>query len=173
MGTLIDRFDEHDGPVRGVSFHSSQPLFVSGGENPSSSRPDPGRSRPTAPRIGATPNAQKNPTSASANNESDFRIFSFQARAAASRSPYDPTSLSRDCSHAADADDVSPRPTQVTTTRLRFGTTSCAGASTPCWGTWITSARCSSTRSTRGSSPRPTTRPFGSGTGSPAAASAS
>lgn len=75
MGTLIDRFDEHDGPVRGVSFHSSQPLFVSGGENPSSSRPDPGRSRPTAPRIGATPNAQKNPTSASANNESDFRIF--------------------------------------------------------------------------------------------------
>ncbi|TQD77127.1 hypothetical protein C1H46_037331 [Malus baccata] len=31
MGTLIDRFDEHDGPVRGVHFHSSQPLFVSGG----------------------------------------------------------------------------------------------------------------------------------------------
>lgn len=35
MGTLIDRFDEHDGPVRGVQFHKSQPLFVSGG----SSRP--------------------------------------------------------------------------------------------------------------------------------------
>jgi hypothetical protein len=32
MGTLIDRFDEHDGPVRGVHFHNSQPLFVSGGE---------------------------------------------------------------------------------------------------------------------------------------------
>lgn len=31
MGTLIDRFDEHDGPVRGVCFHKSQPLFVSGG----------------------------------------------------------------------------------------------------------------------------------------------
>lgn len=31
MGTLIDRFDEHDGPVRGVHFHQSQPLFVSGG----------------------------------------------------------------------------------------------------------------------------------------------
>lgn len=31
MGTLIDRFDEHDGPVRGVHFHKSQPLFVSGG----------------------------------------------------------------------------------------------------------------------------------------------
>ncbi|PPS05926.1 hypothetical protein GOBAR_AA14693 [Gossypium barbadense] len=31
MGTLIDRFDEHDGPVRGVHFHMSQPLFVSGG----------------------------------------------------------------------------------------------------------------------------------------------
>ena len=33
MGTLIDRFDEHDGPVRGVSFHKSQPLFVSGGDD--------------------------------------------------------------------------------------------------------------------------------------------
>ena len=43
MGTLIDRFDEHDGPVRGVSFHQSQPLFVSGGTNPRPSRPDPGR----------------------------------------------------------------------------------------------------------------------------------
>ena len=32
MGTLIDRFDEHEGPVRGVHFHKSQPLFVSGGE---------------------------------------------------------------------------------------------------------------------------------------------
>ena len=31
MGTLIDRFDEHEGPVRGVHFHKSQPLFVSGG----------------------------------------------------------------------------------------------------------------------------------------------
>jgi len=36
MGTLIDRFDEHDGPVRGVHFHKTQPLFVSGG---ASSRP--------------------------------------------------------------------------------------------------------------------------------------
>jgi hypothetical protein len=35
MGTLIDRFDEHDGPVRGVHFHRSQPLFVSGGALPS------------------------------------------------------------------------------------------------------------------------------------------
>eukprot|EP00241_Pyramimonas_parkeae_P000140 CAMPEP_0114250424 /NCGR_PEP_ID=MMETSP0058-20121206/14690_1 /TAXON_ID=36894 /ORGANISM="Pyramimonas parkeae, CCMP726" /LENGTH=1223 /DNA_ID=CAMNT_0001364079 /DNA_START=173 /DNA_END=3845 /DNA_ORIENTATION=- len=33
MGTLIDRFDEHDGPVRGVYFHKSQPLFVSGGDD--------------------------------------------------------------------------------------------------------------------------------------------
>jgi coatomer subunit alpha len=33
MGTLIDRFDEHDGPVRGVHFHKSQPLFVSGGKS--------------------------------------------------------------------------------------------------------------------------------------------
>ena len=33
MGTLIDRFDEHDGPVRGVCFHRTQPLFVSGGDD--------------------------------------------------------------------------------------------------------------------------------------------
>ena len=33
MGTLIDRFEEHDGPVRGVDFHSQQPLFVSGGDD--------------------------------------------------------------------------------------------------------------------------------------------
>ncbi|PWA80874.1 transposase, Ptta/En/Spm [Artemisia annua] len=31
MGTLIDKFDEHDGPVRAVHFHPLQPLFVSGG----------------------------------------------------------------------------------------------------------------------------------------------
>ncbi len=33
MGTLIDRFDEHDGPVRGIHFHKTQPLFVSGGDD--------------------------------------------------------------------------------------------------------------------------------------------
>lgn len=33
MGTLIDRFDEHDGPVRGIHFHKSQPLLVSGGDD--------------------------------------------------------------------------------------------------------------------------------------------
>ena len=33
MGTLIDRFEEHDGPVRGIDFHSTQPLFVSGGDD--------------------------------------------------------------------------------------------------------------------------------------------
>ena len=31
MCTLLDKFDEHDGPVRGVDFHKQQPLFVSGG----------------------------------------------------------------------------------------------------------------------------------------------
>eukprot|EP01116_Phalansterium_solitarium_P014778 TRINITY_DN325_c0_g2_i1.p1 TRINITY_DN325_c0_g2~~TRINITY_DN325_c0_g2_i1.p1 ORF type:complete len:1233 (+),score=516.79 TRINITY_DN325_c0_g2_i1:73-3771(+) len=31
--TLLERFDEHDGPVRGVCFHNSQPLFVSGGDD--------------------------------------------------------------------------------------------------------------------------------------------
>ncbi|TID22465.1 Coatomer alpha subunit [Venturia nashicola] len=30
MGTLIDRFEEHDGPVRG---HKTQPMFVSGGDD--------------------------------------------------------------------------------------------------------------------------------------------
>jgi len=33
MGTLIDRFEEHEGPVRGVDFHVTQPLFVSGGDD--------------------------------------------------------------------------------------------------------------------------------------------
>ncbi|GJN30202.1 hypothetical protein PR202_gb18491 [Eleusine coracana subsp. coracana] len=33
VGTLIDRFDEHEGPVRGVHFHATQPLFVSGGDD--------------------------------------------------------------------------------------------------------------------------------------------
>ncbi len=33
MGTLIDRFDEHEGPVRGVFFHKTQPLFVSDGDD--------------------------------------------------------------------------------------------------------------------------------------------
>jgi coatomer protein complex subunit alpha (xenin) len=33
MELLIDTFDEHDGPVRGVHFHSTQPLFVSGGDD--------------------------------------------------------------------------------------------------------------------------------------------
>ena len=53
MGTLIDRFEEHgklqshfsfapmeltsfsviDGPVRGIDFHKTQPMFVSGGDD--------------------------------------------------------------------------------------------------------------------------------------------
>ena len=33
MGTLLDRLDEHDGPVRGVDFHKTQPLIVSGGDD--------------------------------------------------------------------------------------------------------------------------------------------
>lgn len=33
MCSLLERFDEHDGPVRGISFHTNQPLFVSGGDD--------------------------------------------------------------------------------------------------------------------------------------------
>ena len=33
MRTLLDKYDEHDGPVRGVDFHKTQPLFVSGGDD--------------------------------------------------------------------------------------------------------------------------------------------
>ncbi|KAI8613530.1 coatomer WD associated region-domain-containing protein [Chytriomyces sp. MP71] len=33
IGTLVDRFDEHEGPVRGVAFHPTQPLFVSGADD--------------------------------------------------------------------------------------------------------------------------------------------
>ena len=31
--TLLETFNEHDGPVRSVDFHPSQPLFVSGGDD--------------------------------------------------------------------------------------------------------------------------------------------
>ena len=62
MGTLIDRFDEHDGPVRGVCFHKSQPLFVSGGTSRRRSRREPcfarARDRPSGARL----LAKKNPT---------------------------------------------------------------------------------------------------------------
>lgn len=33
MGTLLERFEEHEGPVRGISFHPTQELFVSGGDD--------------------------------------------------------------------------------------------------------------------------------------------
>jgi len=34
IGSLIDKFEEHEGgPVRGVGFHMTQPLFVSGGDD--------------------------------------------------------------------------------------------------------------------------------------------
>ena len=33
MGTVIDRFEEHDGPVRGVDFHLHEPMIVSGGDD--------------------------------------------------------------------------------------------------------------------------------------------
>ena len=32
MRALLDKFDEHDSPVRGICIHSQQPLFVSGGD---------------------------------------------------------------------------------------------------------------------------------------------
>ena len=30
---MLERFEEHDGPVRGVDFHRSSPLIVSGGDD--------------------------------------------------------------------------------------------------------------------------------------------
>eukprot|EP01080_Neovahlkampfia_damariscottae_P002084 gene2084-1956_t len=33
MGTLLEVFAEHEGPVRGIHFHETQPLFVSGGDD--------------------------------------------------------------------------------------------------------------------------------------------
>ena len=33
VGTVIDRFEEHDGPVRGVDFHFHEPMIVSGGDD--------------------------------------------------------------------------------------------------------------------------------------------
>jgi WD40 repeat protein len=31
--SLVARFNEHEGPVRGIDFHKSQPLFASGGDD--------------------------------------------------------------------------------------------------------------------------------------------
>jgi coatomer protein complex subunit alpha (xenin) len=33
VGVLVDKFQEHDGPVRSVDFHLTQPLFASGGDD--------------------------------------------------------------------------------------------------------------------------------------------
>ena len=33
MRVLLEKFDEHDGPVRGIDFHGEQPIFVSGGDD--------------------------------------------------------------------------------------------------------------------------------------------
>lgn len=33
MGTLLDTFDEHEGPTRGVCFHATQPLFATGSDD--------------------------------------------------------------------------------------------------------------------------------------------
>lgn len=33
MGTLLHRFEDHEGPVRGIDFHPTQPLFVSAGDD--------------------------------------------------------------------------------------------------------------------------------------------
>jgi len=30
---MIDKYEEHEGPVRGINFHMTQPLFVSGGDD--------------------------------------------------------------------------------------------------------------------------------------------
>ncbi len=33
MCVMIEKFEEHDGPVRGICFHAQQPIFVSGGDD--------------------------------------------------------------------------------------------------------------------------------------------
>lgn len=33
MSSLVHRFIDHVGPVRGINFHKTQPLFVSGGDD--------------------------------------------------------------------------------------------------------------------------------------------
>ena len=30
---LLDKFEDHNGPVRGIDFHETQPMFVSGGDD--------------------------------------------------------------------------------------------------------------------------------------------
>ena len=33
MHTMIEKVEEHDGPVRGISFHDQRPLSVLGGDD--------------------------------------------------------------------------------------------------------------------------------------------
>lgn len=33
MCAYLEKFEEHDGPVRGICFHNQQPIFVSGGDD--------------------------------------------------------------------------------------------------------------------------------------------
>jgi coatomer protein complex subunit alpha (xenin) len=30
---LLDKYEDHHGPVRGINFHDTQPMFVSGGDD--------------------------------------------------------------------------------------------------------------------------------------------
>jgi coatomer protein complex subunit alpha (xenin) len=33
LGILVDKFEGHKGPVRGIDFHPNQPIFASGGDD--------------------------------------------------------------------------------------------------------------------------------------------
>ena len=152
--------------------------------------PDPVTTRSRTRRRGpprgseSTPPPKKPYIAQRANNESgadlDLSDHPPSEFAAAAWNAFRSTAITEPNRHTTDADDTpthpppSPHahPRQATTTRSRFGTTSFAVACTPSSGTSTTSERFSSTPSTHGSSPRPTIRRFGSGTGSPGAASA-
>ena len=148
MGTLIDRFDEHDGPVRGVCFHKSQPLFVSGGDDYKIKVCHNSISE-TSHHFTKYPNLHQTCCKMWSQHLLNCQglAFTFYMAIASYVMKFDTTA--------------------------RSGTTNCGGVSSRCWVTWTTFAQCSSTMSTLGLSQPQTTRPFGSGTGRVAPASAS
>jgi hypothetical protein len=138
MGTLIDRFDEHDGPVRGIHFHRSQPLFVSGGDDykvcGAGEGGGGGGAGGVERRCGVCADVQK------------------QTPLRWSRQPAPACCASSDAvACALTTPSPAPAPSTPPPSRSRSGTTSCAAACSRCWGTLTTSARCSSTTTTPGS----------------------
>lgn len=89
MGTVIDRFEEHEGPVRGVDFHLQEPLIVSGGDDHKIKVWDYKLRRCLFTLLGHLdyirtvqfhPNASEYPWILSASDDQTLRLWDFQRR---------------------------------------------------------------------------------------------